>query len=169
MVSSAAKTPEAYLASLPEERRAVISKIRDLIRKNLPKGYVESMNWGMLCYGIPLERYPDTYNGEPLGYVALAAQKNSYSLYLLGPYADEAEVEKLREGFAKAGKKLDMGKSCVRFKKPEDLALDVIADSIRSTPPDAYIAQYEAVRSKMASAKKAPAKKPTTKKAAKKA
>ena len=137
----------------------MISQIRDLIRKNLPKGYVESLNWGMLSYEIPLERYPDTYNGQPLGYVALAAQKNGYSLYLLGPYGDESQAEKLREGFAKAGKKLDMGKSCVRFRKPEDLALDAIAAAIRSTPPDAYIAQYESVRSQTAAAKKKATKK----------
>jgi len=137
----------------------VISQIRDLIRKNLPKGYVESLNWGMLSYEIPLERYPDTYNGQPLGYVALAAQKNGYSLYLLGPYGDESQAEKLREGFAKAGKKLDMGKSCVRFKKPEDLALDAIASAIASTPPDAFIAQYESVRSQTAAAKKKATKK----------
>lgn len=160
MVSSAAVTPEDYLSSLPEESRAVVSKMRDLIRKNLPKGYVESMNWGMLSYEIPLDRYPDTYNGRPLGYVALAAQKNGYSLYLLGPYGDEREAAKLREAFEKAGKKLDMGKSCVRFKKPEDLALDAIAEAIASTPPEAFIAQYEAVRGKTGT---------TTKKAAKKA
>ena len=137
----------------------MISQIRDLIRKNLPKGYVESSNWGMLSYEIPLERYPDTYNGQPLGYVALAAQKNGYSLYLLGPYGDEGEAAKLRERFEKAGKKLDMGKSCVRFRKPEDLALDAIADAIRSTPPDAFIAQYESIRSRTATAKKKAAKK----------
>jgi hypothetical protein len=159
MVSSAAVTPEDYLSSLPEERRAVMSQMRDLIRKNLPKGYVESMNWGMLAYEIPLDRYPDTYNGQPLGYVALAAQKNAYSLYLLGPYGDEPQLKKLQDGFAKAGKKLDMGKSCVRFRKPEDLALDAIAEAIASTPPEAYIAQYEAVRSKMTTAKKKAAKK----------
>ncbi|HYK02596.1 MAG TPA: DUF1801 domain-containing protein [Thermoanaerobaculia bacterium] len=164
MVSSAAVTPEDYLSSLPDERRAVMSQMRDLIRKNLPKGYVESMNWGMLSYEIPLDRYPDTYNGQPLGYVALAAQKNAYSLYLLGPYGDERELQKLRDGFAKAGKKLDMGKSCVRFKKPQDLALDALAEAIASTPPEAYIAQYEAVRSNTG-----PASTTVKKKAARKA
>jgi hypothetical protein len=159
MVSSAALTPEDYLASLPEDRRAVVSQIRDLVRKNLPKGYVETMNWGMLTWEIPLERYSDTYNGQPLGYVALAAQKNGYSLYLLGPYGDEGQAAKLREGFARAGKRLDMGKSCLRFKKPEDLALDAIAAAIASTPPDAFIAQYESIRSKTATARKKAAKK----------
>jgi hypothetical protein len=159
MVSAAAVTPEEYLSSLPEERRAVMSQMRELIRKNLPKGYVESMNWGMLAYEVPLERYPDTYNGQPLGYVALAAQKNAYSLYLLGPYGDERQAAKLRDGFAKAGKKLDMGKSCVRFRKPEDLALDALAEAIASTPPEAFIAQYEAIRSTTATARKKAAKK----------
>jgi hypothetical protein len=163
MVSSAAVTPEAYLSSLPEERRAVMSQMRDLIRENLPEGYVESVNWGMLSYEIPLDRYPDTYNGQPLGYVALAAQKNAYSLYLLGPYGDERQLEKLRDGFARAGKKLDMGKSCVRFRKPEELALETIAGVIASMPPEAFIAQYEAIRSNTAAGKKQAAKKAASK------
>jgi hypothetical protein len=154
MVTPAAIAPDEYLASLPEERRAVVSRIRDIIRENLPAGYVESVNWGMLSYEIPLSRYPNTYNGQPLGYVALAAQKNAYSLYLLGPYGDERQAAKLRDGFARAGKTLDMGKSCVRFRKPEDLALDAIAEAIASTPPDAFIAQYESIRAKTATAKK---------------
>lgn len=146
MVKSAAQTPEAYLAELPEERRKVIAQLRELIRKNIPKGYVESVNWGMLTWEIPLKKYPNTYNGQPLGYVALAAQKNSYSLYMLGPYADPKQTEELRAAFDKAGKKLDMGKSCVRFKKPEDLELNAIAKAIASTPPERYIEQYEKVR-----------------------
>jgi hypothetical protein len=146
MVTSAAQTPEAYLAELPEERRKVISQLRELIRKNIPKGYVESMSFGMLSWEIPLEKYPKTYNGKPLGYVALAAQKHGYSLYLLGPYGEPKQAEELRKGFEKAGKKLDMGKSCVRFRKPEDLELNAIAKAIASTPPERYIELYEAAR-----------------------
>jgi hypothetical protein len=146
MVTSAAQTPEAYLAELPEERRKVITQLRELIRKNIPKGYVESVNWGMLTWEIPLKKYPNTYNGKPLGYVALAAQKNSYSLYLMGPYGDAKQAEELKKAFDKAGKKLDMGKSCVRFRKPEDLELNAIAKAIASTPPDRYIELYEAAR-----------------------
>lgn len=101
---------------------------------------------GMLCYGIPLERDPDTYNGQPLGYVSLAAQKNDYALYLMGAYMDPAQAEALRDAFAKAGKKFDMGKSCLRFKKPEDLALDAVAKLIASTPPEKFIAMYESSR-----------------------
>lgn len=143
MVQSTAATVDDYLAGLPEERRTVVEEMRELIRRNLPKGYEETIGSGMICYSIPLERYPDTYNGQPLCYVALAAQKNAYSLYLMGAYADEAQVEKLKSAFAKGGKKLDMGKSCVRFKKPEALELDAIAKAIASTPPDRFIRLYE--------------------------
>jgi hypothetical protein len=146
MVTSTAQTPEAYLAELPEERRRVISQLRELIRKNIPKGYVETVNWGMLTWEIPLKKYPNTYNGKPLGYVALAAQKNGYSLYMLGPYAEPEQVEEFRKAFEKAGKKLDMGKSCVRFRKLEDLELNAIATSIAGTPPDRYIELYEKAR-----------------------
>ena len=146
MVTSAAQTPEAYLDSLPEERRKVISQLRELIRNNIPKGYVEAMSFGMLSWEIPLEKYPKTYNGKPLGYVALAAQKNGYSLYLMGAYGEGKQAEELRKAFEKAGKKLDMGKSCVRFRKPEDLELSAIAKAIASTPPERYIELYEKAR-----------------------
>jgi hypothetical protein len=150
MVRSSAQSVYEYLAELPEARRAVLSEMRKLIRKPLPKGYDEALNWGMLCYQIPLDRYPDTYNGQPLGYVALASQKNYCALYLTGAYMDPAQTAALEEGFAKAGKKLNMGKSCVRFKKLDDLALDAIANLIASTPPDAFIALYEKNRPKRA-------------------
>lgn len=146
---SAAKTVAEYLNELPEERRTVITAMRKLIRKHLPKGYDEAVNWGMLCYQIPLARYPDTYNGQPLGYVALASQKNYCALYLIGAYMDPAQAAMLKDAFAREGKKLDMGKSCLRFRKVEDLALDAIAKAIASMPPDAYIARYEANRSEM--------------------
>jgi hypothetical protein len=148
MVKSSAGSVVEYLESLPAERRKVVSKVRETILKNLPEGYVESMNWGMISYEVPLSRYPDTYNSQPLGYAGLAAQKNHYSLYLMGVYQSEDLEARLREGFRQAGKKLDMGKSCVRFKKLEDLPLDVIAELIASTTPEVYIAYYEAVRKK---------------------
>ncbi|HEX8617027.1 MAG TPA: DUF1801 domain-containing protein [Thermoanaerobaculia bacterium] len=154
MVKVSENTPESYLDALPDERRAVMAELREVIKQNLPAGYVESASLGMLTYEIPLARYPDTYNGKPLAYVALAAQKNGYSLYLLGPYGNEAQAAALRDGFARAGKKLDMGKSCVRFRKMGDLALDAIARSIASTPPEAFIQQYEAARANTAAAKK---------------
>jgi hypothetical protein len=147
MARSNAATPEEYLAELPPERREVIARVRDVILRNLPAGYQETMNWGMLSYEVPLARYPETYNGQPLGYAGLAAQKNHYALYLNAIYQDEGQAE-LRQAFEKAGRKLDMGKSCVRFRKLEDLPLDVIAQVIARTDPDEYIAAFEAARGK---------------------
>ncbi len=154
MATSRAATPEQYLAELPPERRAVVAKVRETITRNLPRGYRESMSFGMLCYNVPLEDYPHTYNGQPLGYVCLAAQKHHYSLYLTAVYQDGAQGARLAEQFRKAGKKLDMGKSCLRFKSLDDLPLDVIGDVVASTPLDAFIAQYEASRKQYTSRKK---------------
>lgn len=135
-----------YLASLPPERRAVVAKVRDLVNANLPAGYAETMAFGMIGWGVPLARYPNTYNRRPLGYVALAAQKSGYSLYLMGVYAIAEQERALRAAAAAAGKKLDMGKSCLRFKKPEDLPLQAIGELIAGVGVDDYIAAYEASR-----------------------
>lgn len=148
MVQSAARTVTGYLAELPVDRRAIIAKVRGTIRRNLPRGYKEAMGWGMITYAIPLSRYPDTYNGQPLCYAALAAQKNNYAVYLTGSYGDPKRAAKLREGFKAAGKKLDAGKSCIRFKKLEDLPLDVIGEAIAGMPVDEFIARYEMSRKK---------------------
>jgi hypothetical protein len=148
MARSNATTVQAYLDELPEERRAVIAAVRKVILRHLPKGYREAMNWGIINYEIPLERFPDTYNGQPLTYVALAAQKNHYALYLMCVYGDDNRQSWLRTAFEKAGKKLDMGKSCVRFKRLEDLPLDVIGQVVAATTPEQYIARYESVRRK---------------------
>jgi hypothetical protein len=146
MASSKATTVEDYLAELPPERRAVVTAVRDVVRKNLPKGYTETMNWGMISYELPLSRYPNTYNGKPLSYAALAAQKNYFALYLPVVYQDAEQEAWLRDEFKKAGKKLDIGKSCVRFKRVEDLELGAIAKAIASTPPDKLIERQEAAR-----------------------
>lgn len=177
MVSNAANTVDGYLASLPAERREVVSAVRDLVRRHLPQGYRESMEWGMIGYGIPLERYPDTYNGQPLCYAALAAQKNHYALYLMSAYQEGAGSDWLRNAFARAGKKLDMGKSCLRFKSLDDLPLPVLGEFIASVTPEQFIARYEAsraaphrsttsggAREKATSKTKAGAKKSTAKK-----
>jgi hypothetical protein len=165
MVQSAAKSVPEYLASLPSERRAVIDELRRLILENLPPGYEERMAFGMASYEIPLARYPDTYNRQPLCYLAFAAQKNGYSLYLIGPYLfGEERARKFREEWERRGKKLDMGKSCVRFKRIEDLALDVLADEFASIPVDDYIRQYEIVRSGTAAGKRKAKAKPDARK-----
>jgi hypothetical protein len=146
MVSSPARTVAQYLASLPPDRRKVISAVRRTIRAHLPPGYRETMNWGMISYEIPLKRYPKTYNGQPLMYAALAAQKNNYAIYLTGTYQDPALAKWLAAQFAKAGKRLDKGKSCVRFTSLDDLPLDVVGTVIASTTVEAYLARYERSR-----------------------
>ena len=143
MVSSRAATVAGYLAELPEDRRAEIERVRDLVNGALPPGYVEGIGYGMIGWVVPLTRYPDTYNGQPLVYAGLAAQKNYNSLYLNCVYASQNRTERLETAWASAGKKLDMGKSCIRFKKADDLALDVIRDEIASTTPDEFIQIYE--------------------------
>ena len=148
MVSSKAATPEAYLAELPPERAALISHVRDLVNAHLPPGYVERMSWGMISWEVPLERYPDTYNGQPLAYAGLAAQKHYNSLYLNCVYASKDRTDRLRAAFAKAGKMLDMGKSCIRFKRAENLPLAAIAAEIASATPAEYIRICEDARAR---------------------
>ena len=146
MARSNATTVQEYLDELPDDRRAVVAAIRELILRHLPAGYRESMNWGMISYEVPLERYPNTYNGQPLGYIALAAQKNYYALYLMGVYQDAGQESWLKEQFKQAGKKFDMGKSCLRFRRLEDLPLEAIGQVVASISPEEYIARYEANR-----------------------
>ena len=146
MATSRAATVAGYLRELPAERRALIAAVRAVVRKNLPAGYRETMSWGLISYEIPLARYPDTYNGRPLCYVGLAAQKNHNALYLTEVYQDPSQAKRLKDGFRRAGKKLNMGKSCLRFQKLEDLELKVIGEIIARTPPDRFIARYEASR-----------------------
>ena len=148
MVMSKATTVDAYLKELPEDRRAAISKVRNVVKKNLPKGYREAMAFGMISWTVPLDRYPDTYNGQPLCYIGLASQKNYNSLYLMGVYGDPKREKLLADAFAKAGKKMDMGKSCLRFRKVEDLPLDAIGKIVASMPPEELIRRAEAVRKK---------------------
>jgi len=146
MVSSRARTVKTYLNDLPADRRAVVSKLRSVIRRRLPAGYQEAMNWGMIAYQVPLERYPETYNGEPLLYAAIAAQKRHYSLYLTSVYQQNALEKRLHAAFDRAGKKLDMGKSCIRFKAIEDLPLDAIGEIVGSVSVDQFVKNYEKAR-----------------------
>lgn len=155
MAQSSPESVADYLSALPAERRAVLAAVRAVVRKHLPAGYREVMNWGMITYEIPLARYPDTYNGRPLCYVALAAQKSHYALYLTNVYQDPALAALLKEGFEKAGKKLDMGKSCLRFQHLDDLELEVIGQLVAGTSPEAFIARHEASRSPAARGDKA--------------
>lgn len=144
----AATTVAEYLNALPADRRAVVSAARDIVKKQLPAGYEELVGYGMIMWSVPLSVLPDTYNGHPLCYVALAAQKNYYSLYLMAATGGGPIAEALAAGFKKAGKKLDMGKSCVRFKSLDDLPLDVIGRSVASVPMEKWIEVYHASRKK---------------------
>ena len=146
MASSKASTVEEYLQELPEDRAAVVSEVRDVILKSLPRGYEETMNWGMIAYEIPLERYPDTYNKQPLMYMALAAQKNHYAVYSSGVYMDPLGESWLRSEFEKTGKKLDMGKSCIRFRRLENLPLEVIGKVAAAQSVNEFIGAYEKAR-----------------------
>ena len=152
---AAPSTPEEYLAALPPDRAEQIGRLRELILQRLPDGYEEQVDFGMLAYVIPLETYPETYNKHPLMYAALASQKRHMSLYLMNVYGDEQTLQWFTEGFAAAGKKLDMGKACVRFKKLDDLPLEFIGDVIARTPVSDYIALYETSREQMTSNRQA--------------
>jgi len=146
VVSSKAATVADYLAELEPARRAEIEAVRNLVNAALPAGYVETMGFGMISWVIPLADYPDTYNRQPLAYAALAAQKNANSLYLNCVYASDERTARLRDAWAATGKALDMGKSCIRFKRAADLAQDVVAAEISATPPADFIALYERVK-----------------------
>ncbi len=148
MATSSAATVEDYLAELPAERRAVVAAVREVILKRLPPGYREGMSYGMISYEVPLERFPKTYNGKPLSYAALSAQKNHFAVYLTCVYASPEREAALRAAFAAAGKKLDMGKACVRFRTLDDLPLDAIGDAVAAVPVEAFLAHYEAVKRK---------------------
>lgn len=143
MVSSRALTVAQYLAELPAERRDVLAAIRDVINRHLPPGYVERMNWGMISWEIPLSRYPDTYNGHPLAYMALAAQKHNFALYSMGVYGHSSLEAWLREEFRREGMKLDMGKSCIRFHTLEGMPLSIVAKLAASLSVEDYIDHYE--------------------------
>jgi hypothetical protein len=117
-----------------------------VIIENLPVGYVEEMNWGMISYSVPLETYPDTYNGQPLLYAALASQKNHMAVYLTGVYADEDRRDDFLSRYRETGKRLDMGKSCVRFRRIDDLPVELIGDTIAAVDVIAFIEVYEASR-----------------------
>ena len=146
MVASKAKTAAQYLKELPADRRKCIKTVRATILEYLPDGYQETMNWGMISYEVPLATYPSTYNGQPLMFAALASQKNYMSLYLMCCYSDSKQEAQLQKAFATAGKKLNMGKSCIRFRSHDDLPLEAIGKIIAKVPVASFIKVYEKSR-----------------------
>ncbi len=148
MAGSGAATIEAWLAALPDDRRAAMTAIRKTIRKHLPKGFQEEMYGGMPAYVVPLKRYPKTYNKQPLMLAGLANQKNHMALHMVGAYVAPEIAAWLEDAYQAAGRKLDMGKGCLRFKKLEEVPLDVIGAAIGKLSVDDYIAIYEKSREK---------------------
>lgn len=143
---SEALTVDEYLGSLPDDRRTALEAVREVILTSLPDGYREAMNWGMITYEVPLEIEPDTYNSKPLMYAALASQKNHMAVYLTSVYTDARRAADFRQAYRETGRRLDMGKSCVRFKRLEDLPLDLIGSTIAATPVDDFVALVAAAR-----------------------
>jgi hypothetical protein len=173
MVSSKAKTVAEYLASLPADRRAIIEGVRQVALANLGEGYEEAIGYGMIGFQVPLSVYPAGYHctpSQPLPFAGLAAQRNYCSLYMMGIYTDPSEAQWFQQAWRATGKKLDMGKSCIRFKRLEDVPLEVVAEAFRRMPAHKYIASYEAMlalRDEPRAAKRKVPTKPAAKKATK--
>lgn len=153
-MQSDAASVEEYLAGLPDDRRTAISAVRDAVNANLPAGYVETMTFGMIGWVIPLEDYPNTYNKQPLAIASLASQKNHMALYLMGLYSEGPELAWFEQQYVDRGMKLDMGKSCVRFKRLDQVPLDVVGEVIAKIPPATYIERYEAARAETATGRR---------------
>ncbi|WP_336920918.1 DUF1801 domain-containing protein [Aquipuribacter sp. SD81] len=145
---SAARTAAEYIAELPEQRRGDIHTVLDVVRASMPDGYVETMAFGMITWVVPVDVYPDTYNGRPLQYVALASQKRHGSLYLMGLYADHDTEQRFRERWSAGGRRLDMGRSCIRFRRADDLDLGLVAEAVGGLAPDDFVALYERSRAR---------------------
>lgn len=151
-MQSKATTVKAYLAELPADRRRAIQEIRQVILDNLDQGYREGMQYGMIGYFVPHERYPEGYHcdpKQPLCFLGLASQKNYMALYMMCQYVNGQSEKEFRAAWAKTGKKLDMGKSCIRFKRVDDLALDLIGKAIRESPVEKHVEFYESAMKSM--------------------
>ena len=142
-MQSKADTVKQYLIELPNDRKKAISIVRQTILENLPEGYDEVMNWGMITYEVPLETYPNTYNGKSLMYAALASQKNHMAVYLMGCYMVPEVRNEFEKAYKKSGKRFDAGKSCIRFKKIDDLPLDLLGKTIASMDVNEFIELIE--------------------------
>ena len=138
---------EHYLAGIPGERGDALRAVFDATSAAMPDGYELGIHWKMPTWVVPLSLYPDTYNKQPLAFAAIAAQKNYNSLYLMGLYSDSVEDAEFRREWAETGLKLDMGKSCLRFRTVADVDLGIISRTIASTPVDRFVAIYERSRS----------------------
>lgn len=145
---STAASPAEYVRSLPDDRRPAIEAVRRVVNDNLPPGYEEAMNWGMITWQVPLATYPDTYNGQPLMYAGLASQKRYMALHLMGIYTSPAAREAFEAAYRATGKRFDAGKACVRFRKLDDLPLDLVAETIAALPAAELVRLAQAARRK---------------------
>lgn len=173
--ASNVKTPAQYIASLPAERAETLTTVRGLVNRYIPRGYEECLVWGTIGWVVPLSRYPETHNKQPICYVALSSQKNYCSLYLMAAAWSARHLEQLKTVFQDAGKKLDMGECCVHFESPDDLPLEAIGKLISTISSKTWIEMYEETRlrtkagqAKVAKQGAAPAKKATAARASKK-
>jgi hypothetical protein len=146
-MQSKAATVDAYISEIPEDRQKAMNELRKVIKKNLPRGFQECMNYGMIGWVVPHSKYPAGYHcnpKDPLPFMGLASQKNSINFYHMGIYGDPKLLKWFTEAHAKASpKKLDMGKSCVRYKKPEDIPFKLIGELVAKISADEWIAMYE--------------------------
>lgn len=146
-MQSKATTPEAYISEMPADRQVAFKKLRAVIKKNLPKGFKEGMGYGMMGYSVPHSKYPAGYHcnpKDPLPFMGMASQKHFIAVYHMGIYADPKLLKWFTDAHAKASpKKIDMGKSCIRYKKPEEIPFDLIGELASKITPDEWIAIYE--------------------------
>ncbi len=145
-MQSDAATVEEYLDELPADRRAALTTVRETILDRLPDGYEEAMEWGVISYQVPLATCPDTYNGKPLMYAALASQKNHMAVYLTGVYADAEMRAEFEERYRATGKRVDMGRSCVRFRNLDDLPLELVGEAVAALPVDDFVELVQSAR-----------------------
>jgi hypothetical protein len=143
--SSKPQTAEDYLAGLPAEKRAIMAATRKFVSANIPKGFVEHVGWG-INWAIPLSEFADTYNGQPLAYVAITPNKNNFSLHLMAAYWQPKQIAFLKDEFKKAGKKFDMGMACLRYKELGDLELKSVAKVIKGMSKKQYLDNYKKVK-----------------------
>jgi len=148
MVSSKATSVTQYLKEIPDSQKTELKKVRKVIKDNLGKGFNECINWGMITYEVPLSTYPDTYNKKPLMFTALAAQKNNISLYMMCIYQSPEFMDQVKKAYEDIGKKPNIGKSCIRFKKAEDIPLKVIGKIIKKVSLKKFIDFYEQAKNK---------------------
>ena len=160
------KTPAQYIASLPADRAKTIATVRAFVNKHIPRGYDECLVWGTIGWTIPLSRYPDTHNQQPICYVALSSQKNYCVLYLFGPFRSASQLAELKAAFKAEGKKLNMGKCCVNFQSPDGLPLEAIGKLISAISSEKWIEFYEQSRLMTKAGQKAKQRAPSASKVA---